>query len=167
MVLLVEKYTQKLKDLEANKSDANFKKQKQDLLQKLDNVIEKILNKQETSSEELSDMLESFIDQLTLIYKKIDGVKEPIKKKVEAKAKGESKEDIKNKILKEIITLQEKIPEIDIKLKTLDKYAAMITPPREQAIKIMQLQAEKSKINGMIGDLRGKIFNMYGTYNVS
>mgnify|MGYP003651441361 CR=1 FL=1 len=171
MVALVEKYAGKLKDLEIKKSDMSlsvFKEQKQNLLEKLDNVIENILNKQETSSEELSDILEMYIDELTLIYKKVDGLKDPIKKKVEgskAKPKEESVEEKTKKLIAEKVVLNEELKKANLeKDKFLKKMNAIEEPSNEIKNQYMKLIFNYQEINNNIGKIQEKIYKLNGKY---
>ena len=175
MVALVEKYAGKLKDLEIKKSDmslSGFKEQKQNLLEKLDNVIENILNKQETSSEELSDMLGMYIDELTLIYKKVDGLKDPSKKKVEgpktkakAKATEESVEEKTQKLIAERVILNEDLKKANLeKDKFLKKMNAIEEPSNDIKNQYMKLIFNYQQINKNLGKIQNKIYELNGRY---
>jgi len=173
MVALVEKYTGKLKDLAVKKSDMSvsaFKEQKQNLLQKIDDVIEKIINKQDTSSKELSDMLEMYIDELTLIYKKLDGLKDPIKKKVEAKAvskseKEESVEEKTQKLIAEREILKKELKQHREKKDKFNEKMNSMNDPSDAVLKqYMELIFKYGQIDQKIGDIQEKIYKLNGRY---
>lgn len=177
MVALVEKYAEKLKDLAVKKSDmsvSTFKEQKQNLLQKIDDVIEKIINKQDASSNEISDMLEMYIDELTSIYKKIDELKDPIKKKVEepkakakakAKANEESVEEKTQKLIAERVILNEDLKKANLeKDKFLKKMNAIEEPSNDIKNQYMKLIFNYQEINKNLGKIQEKIYKLNDRY---
>ena len=77
---IINKMIQKAKDLVNNSklSNSEFKKLQSELLDKIDNIIEKMLQKQDNSTDDqVIDLLEEQMDKLSEVYKKLSKVKKP------------------------------------------------------------------------------------------
>ena len=77
---LINKILDKVKELVINSklSEKEYNEQKEDLLYKIDNIVDKMLEKQDNSTDDqVIDILGEQITKLTEIYKRLSKIKKP------------------------------------------------------------------------------------------